>query len=263
MPRKRAQHVEHEVPVPIPVPAEPVPLLRKQPDVPASSMGEAKSFAAAMLRMAIRSKFTMSQDDWDSRDQWSPFNILIWTPEQFGLKPKRKRQQWSEALANVIARAHLVRVAATQGSNHLVFVGRSGNTALAAFIYSRLLEAAENTADVEYDRLFREAAQRGDVEAVRGARKQFLAGVADAFREVYRAELSHLTDGIPATQLKRLNDIRLEVDEYFNKLPMRPVTVVMVEPEVQRLVAEQPGYAAGYRLVSEGVSEPDTSQRAG
>lgn len=103
----------------------------------------AEAFAEAINRMLIEHELKPSDLDYARSQDHDP---VIEVPVNLGhykIKSTGHRTAWQEALARIVARAHLCTFLVRNGSNQITFVGTRSHAMVAEYAYGCLVPAAD------------------------------------------------------------------------------------------------------------------------
>jgi hypothetical protein len=172
---------------------------------------EAATFAAGAQKMMAKYKLDMTEVEFTRMEQEEPIE------NEYVKGTKRHREQWSELLASIVARAHYCRILVIPGSDTIVLVGRTTDRAVAAYVYTTLRDFAERQSDKDA-RAFRRG-QRRQIGATIGNNRNFraawLAGFVERIAQRYQAERDAMAREAKqaGTSLVRLDNAIVKVDE--------------------------------------------------
>lgn len=110
----------------------------------------AQSFADKLQEMLLHHHLHMSDVEVVNLDKEDPVEKHFVNLHKHGIKAKRKRQKWSEELAECVAWAHFCRTVVYPGSNYISFVGRQQDAEVAEYMFVTLYRAIERIADKAY-----------------------------------------------------------------------------------------------------------------
>lgn len=106
----------------------------------------AEAFAEAINRLLLQHE--LSEVDIPIGGTEEPIVELRVNLESHGIKRSRVRVGWQEALARVVAPAHLCKFLVTRGTNFITFVGTKSHTTVAEYAYG-VLAASANRMSME------------------------------------------------------------------------------------------------------------------
>ncbi len=116
---------------------------QKEGEAALGNTAAAEAFASAINRMLIEHELNPSEIDYARTQDRDPV-IEMWAKLQtYGVKSVKSRVAWQEALANVVARAHLCKFLIRRGTNDIAFVGTKSHATVAEYSFGVLVAAAE------------------------------------------------------------------------------------------------------------------------
>lgn len=216
---------------------------------------EAASFAAGAQKMMAKYKLEMSEVEFTTMEREEPIE------NEYVRGTKKTREQWSELLASVVARAHYCRILVIPGSDTIVLVGRATDRAVAAYVFTTLRDFAERQSDKDA-RAFRRG-QRRQIGATIGNNRNFraawLMGFVERIAQRYEAERAELKlqAAKAGTSLVRLDNAMVKVDEHMAAMRTRSAKAPR-----SRVSANDAGRAAG-RAAGDAASIRGTGLGAG
>jgi hypothetical protein len=211
-------------------------ILDKLSKLKAAAEGEAKignteaaeAFAGMINRMLLQHELSMT--DIPLPAEQDPIIEVTVDPRKHDMKFSRVRIGWQEALARIVAEAHLCKFLVTAGTNYITFVGTKSHATVAEYAYGVLAASADRMsikARDEYWRLYRNdpGFNSGNYRAawING----FVSRIAERFAEARRAEVGNAdalarAAGQSSTALVRLSHALVRADDYIkNKVGMR------------------------------------------
>ncbi len=116
----------------------------------AAAEGEAKvgnaeaadAFATAINRLLLQHELSEADIPLNVVKE-EPIVELLVNAGQFGIEFRRMRCGWQEALARIVAEAHLCKYLVTSGTNNITFVGTLAHVTVAEYAYGVLASAAD------------------------------------------------------------------------------------------------------------------------
>jgi hypothetical protein len=109
----------------------------------------AENIAAKATELLTKYKLDMSEVDLEHQNEIDPFGTIIISPQEWGGFSLPKRIEWTEDLADVIARANFCRALIFQDSNKIAFTGRKSDVDIARYIFTTTLRTALRVCEVE------------------------------------------------------------------------------------------------------------------
>jgi len=106
------------------------------------NIAEATAFAAHAQKLLLDYKLTQSDVD-GAQGEESTLGGFVLHPLAWGRNLTRRRIQWAEELAIVVAQAHFCRIGTYAASNVLIFFGRKHDVEIAVYIFCRLAQTAQ------------------------------------------------------------------------------------------------------------------------
>jgi hypothetical protein len=135
-----------------------------------------------------------------------------------GIKRSRVRVGWQEALAQIVAEAHLCKFLVTPGTNNITLVGTKAHATVAEYAYGVLAASADRMSKDARNVYWRENRDEPDFEAgnFRAAWiNGFVGRIAERFREARQAEVR--ATGNASTALIRLDQALVRSQSYVKE----------------------------------------------
>jgi hypothetical protein len=188
------------------------------------SEAEAQAFAAMAQEMLANHKIEMSELELETLDAEEPvmrFEIDYSQDPDFEFK--KRRIEWSEKLAGIIAHAHFCQIIVHWGGNTVSLVGRRSDVEVSEFMIitlTRILRRMTNKAYADYyNKCLKED---GHPRRARGYKEGYLKGFIIRLAERYDAEKRAMTQ--QSTALVRLNNAASQVEDFMKELRERGET---------------------------------------
>lgn len=137
---------------------------------------EAQAFAAAVQRLLVENKLSMTEVELHAQDQANPFQHEAMDWAAYDLPKKQKRVWWSENLGSLVARHNFCKQLIHMHCNRVSFIGRREDVKICEYTFATLYKLAEKVSDGEYVKFFYECREQGNVTRARGFRASFLEG---------------------------------------------------------------------------------------
>lgn len=225
---------------------------------------EAQAFAAKVQELLSKYKLSMSQVEYEARDEKDPIAEERVNWEAHGFKQKRQRIAWVEILASIVARAYYCRILIAPGSNTIWFVGRNEDRKMAEFMLVTLIRFLDGEgkyysglAGQEYVKFYNECKARGCVEESRGFREAFLRGFITRLSKRFDDELRRVSAEVStSTAIIRVSNALAEVDRYMEKFKDHASSVHMNRSNVE-------GYARGRAAADRVNLKPNVLENRG
>lgn len=151
------------------------------------NMEEAEAFAEGISRMLLKHNLEMSEVELFEQKDKDPVQSEVFHPSRNGIKFKRRRIEWQERLAGIIAYNNFCQILVVPRTNIVYFVGRKEHRQVAAYLYGYLGRTIEDYAERaymrEYDRLYNSGQS---TYAVRGWKAAFIDGAVNAIGQRLR-----------------------------------------------------------------------------
>ncbi|MES2360014.1 MAG: hypothetical protein V4529_16865 [Gemmatimonadota bacterium] len=140
----------------------------------------------------------------------------------YGIKRNHARIGWQEALARIVAPAHLCRFLVHSGSNFITFVGTREHVVVAEYAYGVLAAAADRMSFAAREQWWKDECGGQHLES-NGFRASWLSGfvqrIAERFREARKREVEQAANS--STALMRLDGVlaraQRHVDEKYKR----------------------------------------------
>jgi len=184
----------------------------------------AEAFASAINRMLIEHELNPSDIDYARAADNDPVIELRVDLEKYGIDRKSNRIAWQEALARVVARAHLCSFLICPGRNTITFVGTKSHATVAEYAYGILVPAASAMSIKAREEWARKAKADGTFKGgQQGYRESWLNAFVDRigerFDEIRKAAVAPTPTDAPGAQstgLIRLNGALCKVQAYVD-----------------------------------------------
>jgi hypothetical protein len=111
---------------------------------------EAQAFAEMFQRLVVEHKVNVSDIEYSQLETEEPVGRHYINYQKHEIPLKRKRIDWVESLAGVVAQAHFCRILVTLGSSRITLVGRKSDCEVAEYVLVTLQRAAEKMAKKAY-----------------------------------------------------------------------------------------------------------------
>ncbi len=184
-------------------------LLDKLAKMVASRDGEAKigneaaaeAFATAINRLLLDHDLSMEEVQYRATVDTDPVIELDVDYKKYGGDAKKARVGWQEALAHMVADAHMCKLLVYRGSNVVRFVGTKSHATVAEYAHGTLSAAVEKLSWDAYNTYFYGLKGRGeDVRQCRGFRaawlSAFIARLKVRFAEAKRNAVAAAEPGV-------------------------------------------------------------------
>lgn len=103
----------------------------------------AEAFASAINRMLLEYELNPSEIDYARTADRDPVIEVRVDLTRYHIESEKRRIAWQEALARIVARAHLCQFLIRPGSNDIYFVGTKSHAMVAEYVYGCLVPAAQ------------------------------------------------------------------------------------------------------------------------
>lgn len=180
----------------------------------------AEAFAEAINRLLLQHE--LSEVDIPLTAEQDPIIEVMADLKAHDIKFSRVRIGWQEALARIVAPAHLCRFLVTAGTNYVTFVGTRSHATVAEYAYGTLAAAADKMSKAARDDYWRQFRNDPGFESgnFRAAwLSGFIARIGERFKEVRAAEVHAAAQGIPggsSTALVKLDGALIRVNGYMD-----------------------------------------------
>lgn len=111
---------------------------------------EAQAFAEMFQKLVLANKIDVSDIDFEQQEAEEPVDKHYINYQKAEIPLKRKRIDWVESLAHVVAEAHFCRILVHLGSSRITLVGRKSDCEVAEYVLVTLQRAAEKMAKKAY-----------------------------------------------------------------------------------------------------------------
>lgn len=176
----------------------------------------AEAFAGMINRMLLQHE--LSEIDIPINADADPIVELLVDPRRHGIAFSRVRVGWQEALAGIVARAHLCKFLVTRGTNFVTFVGTRSHVAVAEYAYVVLVNAAATMSFKAREEWWKtecggQHLKSGNYRAA--WLSGFVSRIAERFVEARRAVVQ--ASGNASTALVRLNQQLVRAEAYVGE----------------------------------------------
>lgn len=111
---------------------------------------EATAFAEMFQRLVMDHKVNVSDIDFEQQEVEEPVDKHYIDYKKYNIQMKKRRIEWIESLAGVVAQAHFCRILVHTGSSRITLVGRKSDAEVAEYVLVTLQRAAEKMAEKAY-----------------------------------------------------------------------------------------------------------------
>lgn len=168
------------------------------------NMAAAEAFASAINRLLLQHELSEADIPLGGVVKDEPILELLVDLSQFGIKNVGTRIGWQEALARVVASAHLCHFMVQKGSNRIWFVGTQQHVAMAEYAYGVLASAADRMSFQAREDWWK-AECGGQHLKSNGFRASWLSGFVQRIAQRFREARVKETAGATSTALMRLD----------------------------------------------------------
>lgn len=213
----------------------------------------AEAFAEAINRLLLQHELSEADIPMPGAPE-EPIVELLADLRAHGIKFSKVRIGWQEALARVVARAHLCKFLVTPGTNYVTFVGTKAHAEVARYAYGVLASAADrmsNEARDEYWRL-----HRNDPDFRSGNyRAAWLHGFIERISERFQEALKHeaAATGSSSTALIRLQGALVRAEAYVKERYSHKASATHMQTGISKGREEGRRAADAMRLGQRGV----------
>jgi hypothetical protein len=185
----------------------------------------AEAFASAINRMLVEYELRPSDLDYARAADDDPIVELRVDLSKYAIDAKKTRVAWQEALARIVAKAHLCSFLLRPGSNQIWFVGTRSHAMVAEYVFGTLIPAANTMSIKEKYRYGHECFKRdGHWKGVNGFRESWLTSftqrIAERFDDARKAAVAEVVVDLPAGSesqaLIRLDGALTRVKSYID-----------------------------------------------
>jgi hypothetical protein len=178
----------------------------------------ADAFASAINRLLLDHDLTMAEVDFAASVKEDPIVELHADLAKFGVDRKKARVGWQEALARVVATAHMCKFMVIMGSNAIIFVGTKEHATVAEYAYGTLVAATEKMSWKAYNKMFYGLKNNGgDVREARGYRAAWLSSFVNRMEQRFReAQMGAFASVAPGVGLMRVNQSLAKAQSYLD-----------------------------------------------
>lgn len=188
----------------------------------------AEAFAGAINRLLLAHDLSLSDVEHAARLKDDPIVEVKANLEKFGVDLKQARVGWQEAMAQIVAKAHLCEFLIARGANSVWFVGTREHVTVAEYAYGTLVAAVDKLSWDAYNKRFYGLKGRGeDVRLARGYRASWLAAfvvrIAERFKEAQMGAFANVAPGVGLMRINQsLAKAKAHVDAKFAGKPSIP-----------------------------------------
>jgi hypothetical protein len=189
------------------------------------NMAAAESFAAAINRMLVENELQPSDLDYARNTDNDPVIEVLVDLTKYAIDKKKTRVAWQEALARIVAKAHLCSFLISQGSNRIWFVGTKSHVTIAEYVYGTLVPIANEMSVKEKAAYARECyARDGHRQGADGFRAAwldaFIRRIAERFDDARKSAVAEAVVDLPvgsdSQALLRLDGALVKVKKYID-----------------------------------------------
>lgn len=111
---------------------------------------EAQAFAEMFQRLVMEHKVNVSDIEFEQQEVEEPVDRHYINYQKAEIPLKKRRIDWIESLAGVVAGAHFCRILVHVGSSRITLVGRKSDCEVAEYVLVTLQRSAEKMAEKAY-----------------------------------------------------------------------------------------------------------------
>lgn len=194
---------------------------------------EAQAFAAMLQTLLAKHKLEMTDLQYSQHLQDEPVEetrvgegiqykdgkrVYVKYPD---VEVSRKRTEWIERLARVIAEAHSCEILVSTGGG-LWFVGRKSDTQVAEYLFITMLRTAEKLSHKAYKKLRAQCRARDNgggafLSETYGFKDSFLVGFTTRLMQRFEEEKRKIEHDTTGTAMIRLNKEAVAVRNYIDQ----------------------------------------------
>jgi len=178
---------------------------------------EAEAFAAMVNKLLIKHNLDMAVVEWSQRNEEDPIEKVWVDFKAYGLKTKRQRQQWSEMLGEIIAKAHFCKYMVMGRSNKICFIGHKSNRQVVEYLFVTMCRLAQRMGKKAYADYWKDSKVQGKISFRPGFKSAWLHGFIKGLNLRFKKERKAVDVPSNTTALVRLNQILTVVDEWIKK----------------------------------------------
>jgi hypothetical protein len=184
------------------------------------SMEEAQAFMTKVNKLLIQHKLDMAEvETFDSENMDDSIESERFDPFENGIPHLKKRVQWQEQLASVIAKNHNCKTLVQTASNNIYFVGRSRDRQVCSYVYAYAVRSAIGHSNNEYRRLYTKFYKIGEKEQMIGWIPAFFRGFNLGVRERFDEMHAELKDEVGDKRYALVTiDQRVAVAKYVKEM---------------------------------------------
>jgi hypothetical protein len=218
----------------------------------------AEAFASMINAMLLKHELSMEDIPVPGAPEEPIVEVSVGR-DAHGIPRSRSRVAWQEALAHVVAPAHLCKFLVTSGSNRITFVGTRSNATVCEYAYGVLAAAADRMSVEARDKYWRE--HRNDPDFRSGNFRAawlmgFILRIGERFAEARRREVE--ATGNTSTALIRLDQALVRAKGYVDERYKRKVSGTTWRGGIS--VGHQAGRAAADRVqINKGLEQKQRS----
>ena len=208
---------------------------------------EAMAFLDGANKLLIKHKLELTDVQLALRNKEDPVKMHYVNPSAIGLRSKKTRIAWEEALVLATADAYFCRVLLIPGSNHFWLVGRREDRQVAEFMITTLVRFAEQEADRTYVKYFYHCKNElGDVTLARGFRPNFLLAFTNRVIGRFKTEFQQQVQEGGQFALVRLQQEKQAAADFVECLKTKGhVDNKITKPNI-KVTANRAGFEAGH-----------------
>lgn len=192
---------------------------QKEGEAKLGNMEAAEAFARAINRLMLDYELAPSAIDYASAQDNDPVIQVKVDHEVYQIKSVKTRVAWQEALARVVANAHLCKMLIQTGTNNMWFVGTKSHATVAEYIYGTLVPMVTVMSKREYVNYEYKMRHAGEGWRAKGYREAWLNSFVDRIAERFRESRQEAVAEAPAgtqVSIMRLNGALQKAQDYID-----------------------------------------------
>lgn len=192
---------------------------------------EAQAFAAMLQNLLAKYKLEMTDIQYAAHVEEEPVEEVPFgggvvrnakgkqvVQDYPDVEVKKRRVDWMENLAQIIAMAHSCQILCQIGSNRIWFVGQKSNVQIVDYLFVTMYRAALKISWKEYVKYYYQCQDEGDVTRARGFRDSFINGFVNRLQKRFAEEKEKINaQWQTGTALVRINKEALAVKNYLEQ----------------------------------------------
>tara|TARA_R110000824_G_scaffold161996_1_gene337561 strand:+ start:4855 stop:5625 length:771 start_codon:yes stop_codon:yes gene_type:complete len=176
---------------------------------------EAECFATMLQSLCLKHQIALTDIQLQDVEKDDPIKRHRMDYEKGQVERKHRRIQWQEQLASLVAHAHFCRILVSSGNNQITMVGRTGDAAIAEYVFMTLTRAIEKIAYKEQDKHYYMCKNEDRLEDAKGFKAAFINSFVNRIGQRFDEQKEEVKTE-SSTALVRVNTADKAIELYMD-----------------------------------------------